>query len=111
MRFAVETAVLLLSPIVPHAAQELWESLGFAADDLPNVPWPEFKEDALAADTILVVVQVNGKLRSRFTIDANADDTAIKEKALADENVSRFTEGKAIKKVIVVKKQLVNIVV
>jgi leucyl-tRNA synthetase len=111
MRFAVETTVILLSPIVPHIAQELWESLGFAPDGLPDAPWPDFRADALAVDTILVVVQVNGKLRSRFTIGADADDAAIQGRALADENVQRFIEGKPIKKVIVVKKQLVNIVI
>lgn len=111
MRFCVESVVLLLSPIVPHFAEELWNSLGQKAGGLSNAAWPAYDPDALAADTLLVVVQVNGKLRSRFTIDADADDETIKQRAMADENVSRFIAEKTVKKVIVVKKQLVNIVI
>ncbi len=111
MRFAAETVILLLSPMVPHVAQELWEALGFDPDELPNAPWPVYRQDALTPDVILVVVQVNGKLRSRFTMDAGATDDAIQERALTDENVKRFIEAKPIKKIIVVKKQLVNIVI
>jgi leucyl-tRNA synthetase len=110
MRFAVETLGLLLSPIVPHFAEELWEALGYKSSIL-LAPWPSYREEALEKDELLIVIQVNGKLRSRFNIDVDADDETIKHKALADEKVQKFIAGKEIKKVIVVKHKLVNIVI
>ncbi|MBW2408156.1 MAG: leucine--tRNA ligase, partial [Deltaproteobacteria bacterium] len=110
MRLAIETLALLLSPIVPHFAEELWEALGYKSSILLE-SWPGYLEDALEKDEFLIVVQVNGKLRSRFSVDVNASDEIIKEKALNDEKVKKFIDGKDIKKVIVVKKKLVNIVV
>ncbi len=110
MRLAMESLALLLSPIVPHFAEELWEALGYQSSILLS-SWPGYREDALEKDEYLIVVQVNGKLRSRFFVDVNAGDEVIKEKALNDEKVKKFIDGKNIKKVIVVKKKLVNIVV
>jgi len=110
MRFAMESVTLLLSPIVPHFAEELWKALGFETSIL-LASWPSYREDALVKDEFLIVVQVNGKLRSRFNVDADADDDTIKEMALSDERVQKFIDGKPVKKVIVVKKKLVNIVV
>ena len=110
IRFAMESATLLLSPIVPHFAEELWNALGFETSIL-LASWPSYREDYLVKDELLIVVQVNGKLRSRFHVDADADDDTIKEMALSDERVQKFIEGKPVKKVIVVKKKLVNIVV
>ena len=110
LRFAMESVVLLLSPVVPFVAEELWEALGSSSSVLLS-PWPAYNESALAEDTVLIVVQVNGKLRSRFHTGADADDRAIKETALSDERVKRFIGDKPVKKVIVVKKKLVNIVV
>ncbi|RPH51105.1 MAG: leucine--tRNA ligase [Desulfobacteraceae bacterium] len=109
MRFAMETVTLLLSPIVPHFAEELWEVLGHNESVL-LAPWPGYREDALIEDDLLVVVQVNGKLRSKFNINPGADDDAIKERAISDSNVRKFIQDKKIKKIIVVKKKLVNIV-
>jgi len=111
IKTAVESIILLLSPIVPHFAEELWETLGHESGHLAATPWPSFREDALITDTYNIVVQVNGKLRGKFTIDANADDETIKKKAQADENVMRFINDQPIKKIIVVKKKLVNIVI
>ncbi|MGB9499735.1 MAG: leucine--tRNA ligase [Dissulfuribacterales bacterium] len=111
MRTAVESVILLLSPIVPHFAEELWEKLGHEAGSLAHTPWPEYRKDALATDTRLIVTQVNGKLRGKFNIDADANDDTIKQKALADKNVKRFINNRPIKKVIVVKGKLVNIVI
>jgi len=110
MRLAVESVALLLSPIVPHFAEELWEALGFDTSIL-LASWPTYRKDALVKDELLIVVQVNGKLRSRFHIDADADDNTVKEMALSDERVQKFIDGKPVKKIIVVKKKLVNIVV
>ena len=110
LRFAVETTVLLLSPIVPHMAEELWHVMGNDAGVL-TASWPNYREDALTKDELEIVIQVNGKLRSRFTVPADADEETIKETALADERVRKFIDGKTIRKVIVVKGKLVNIVV
>ena len=110
MRLAMESVILLLSPIVPHFAEELWEAIGYDSSVL-LAPWPSYSEDALIKDDLLIVVQVNGKLRSRFNVDADVDDNTIKELALSDERVQKFIKDKPIKKVIVVKKKLVNIVV
>lgn len=109
IRFAAETVTLLLSPIVPHFAEELWGVLGHKTSVL-LAPWPGYREDALMKDDLLVVVQVNGKLRSKFNINPDADDDAIKERAMSDVNVGKFIQGRQVKKVIVVKKKLVNIV-
>ncbi|MBW2568168.1 MAG: leucine--tRNA ligase [Deltaproteobacteria bacterium] len=110
MRFSMESVILLLSPIIPHLAEELWEILGHKSSILLS-SWPTFREDALLKDELEIVVQVNGKLRSRFSINADADDDTIKEMALSDERAMKFINGKPVKRVIVVKKKLVNIVV
>jgi leucyl-tRNA synthetase len=110
MRFAMESVTLLLSPFVPHFAEELWNALGFEPSIL-LASWPSYREDALVKDELLIVVQVNGKLRSRFNVDVDADDDAIRKMALSDERAQKFIDGKPVKKVIVVKKKLVNIVV
>jgi leucyl-tRNA synthetase len=110
MRFAIETLALLISPIVPHFAEEIWKSLGNNPSILEQ-SWPSYREVALQKDELLIVVQVNGKLRSRFNVSAEADDAAIKKLALTDERVQKFISNKPIKKVIVVKNKLVNIVV
>ncbi|MCJ7542384.1 MAG: leucine--tRNA ligase [Desulfobacterales bacterium] len=110
IRLSMESVALLLSPIVPHFAEELWEALGFDTSIL-LASWPSYREDALIKDELLIVVQVNGKLRSKFHVDADADDDTLKEMALSDERVLKFVDGKPIKKIIVVKEKLVNIVV
>jgi leucyl-tRNA synthetase len=109
MRFAMESLTLLLSPIVPHFAEELWQALGHRSSVL-LAPWPQYRVDALEEDEVLIVVQVNGKLRSRFQVATNTDEETIKEKALTDERILNFIDGKVIRKVIVVKHKLVNIV-
>ncbi|UCH23802.1 MAG: leucine--tRNA ligase [Deltaproteobacteria bacterium] len=110
MRFAMETLTLLISPIVPHFAEELWNALGKKPSILEQ-SWPIHREAARQKDEILIVVQVNGKLRGRFSVSADAGDSTIKEMALIDERVKKFISDKPIKKVIVVKKKLVNIVI
>lgn len=110
MRFAIESAALLLSPMVPHFAEEIWEALGRKPSIL-KAPWPSYRKDALLKEDRMIVVQVNGKLRSKFIVDADTEDDTIRELALADERVRKFIEDKPVKKIIVVKKKLVNIVV
>ncbi|RAH37327.1 leucine--tRNA ligase [Halomonas sp. SL1] len=109
-REAVEACVLLLAPITPHACHALWAELGH---DEPAIDarWPTVDASALARDTIELVVQVNGKLRARLEVPAEADKAAIEAQAMAAENVQRHLEGKTVRKVIVVPGKLVNIVV
>jgi leucyl-tRNA synthetase len=99
----------LLSPIAPHISHSLWRELGYG-DDILHAPWPEVDEAALVKDSIDLVVQVNGKVRSQISVPANADNAAIEEAALADGKVQGFIEGKTIRKIIVVPGRLVNVV-
>jgi leucyl-tRNA synthetase len=107
---SLELIVQMLSPIVPHAAHALWQALGHN-DALIDRTWPKPDQEALVQDEIEIVVQVNGKLRGRVTVPAAASDEAVRTAALADSNVLKWTEGKAVRKVIVVKGKLVNVVV
>ena len=109
-REALDAVVLVLSPIVPHICHALWSMLGH--DSAPVFEqWPDFDESALEQDTIEIVVQVNGKLRGRISVAADADKEQVAAVALADENVQRFVADKEIRKTIVVPGKLVNIVV
>ena len=107
---ALETVVLLLAPIVPHACHALWQALGHE-DAVVNARWPEADESALSQESVQIVVQVNGKVRARIQVPADADKATVEAAALADSNVQRFTEGKTVRKVIVVPGKLVNVVV
>lgn len=109
---AVESATLMLAPVTPHVCHEIWKSLN-ASDATPVVDasWPKVDESALVQDEIEMVVQVNGKLRSKITVASDADKATCESMALADENVQRHTEGKTVRKVIVVPNKIVNIVV
>jgi len=107
---ALEIAVLSLSPIIPHVTHALWRELGHDTA-LIDEPWRAVDPAALESATLEHVVQVNGKLRARIMVAADADETAVREAALADPNVQRFVGGAPIRKVIVVPGKLVNIVV
>ena len=107
---ALEMVVRLLAPIVPHICHSLWQALGHE-DAVIDCSWPQADETALSRNEIEIVVQVNGKLRGRVSVAADAERQQIEETALADENVQRFIEGKGIVKIIVVPGKLVNVVV
>ena len=109
MRHALETVALLLSPMVPHFAEEIWEALGHQQSIL-LVPWPQPLKEALVRDEVTIVVQVNGKVRSRFVAALDTDDSQLRKTALADERAKSFIGSKKIRKVIVVANKLVNIV-
>jgi leucyl-tRNA synthetase len=110
MRLGLESLCLLLAPIVPHIAEELWSRLG-RSESLLRAQWPEWREEAIEEETVLVVVQVNGRLRSRLNLPAGLSEDVLGERALADENVQKFVHGRPVRKLIVVPNKLVNIVV
>ncbi len=99
----------MLAPVAPHIAEELWQRMG-KAYSIHTQPWPEVDEAAIVVDEIEIGIQVNGKVRDRIVVPADADDETIKAAALASENVQKFLEGVAPRKVIVIKGRLVNIV-
>ena len=106
---ALEAAVLVLAPITPHASHALWQALGHDEAVL-NAAWPDVDESALVKDSIELVVQVNGKVRAKLEVPASADKDTVENLAKAEPNVQKFTDGKTIRKVIVVPGKLVNIV-
>ncbi len=110
LREAVEALILLISPFAPHTASELWESMG-KDTVIERVSWPVFDLELIKSDEILVVVQVNGKVRDRITVPAESGDEYVKQAALSQEKVRQFLGGKEPKKVIYVKSKLINIVV
>ncbi len=108
-REALEAAILLLAPIVPHISHSLWQALGHQSIPL-NEKWPTLDESALTRSTVEVVIQVNGKLRGKLDAAVDAPKEQLEALALAQENVQKFLEGVTVRKVIVVPNKLVNIV-
>lgn len=106
----LELAVLMLAPITPHICHVLWQQLGHEKP-VVNAAWPAVDAAALKQDKIELMVQVNGKLRSKLLVASNASQADIEALALADDNARRFIDGKTVRKVIVVPGRLVNIVV
>ncbi|MBS3734000.1 MAG: leucine--tRNA ligase [Phycisphaerae bacterium] len=109
-RDQAERFVLVLAPFAPHLGEELWERLGHG-ESLAYEPWPDYDEAMIAAETVELAVQVNGKVRGRVAVDADADEEAVIAAALADDKVATAVEGKTIVKKIVVPGRLVNLVV
>ena len=108
-REAVETVAILLSPFVPHFAEGLWEALG-NGKSVFNTKWPDYDPEAVLEEEILIVIQVNGRLRDRMTIPASYGEEEVKAWALKSERIRKLVEGREIKRVILVPKKLVNIV-
>ena len=107
---AIEALVLMISPFAPHMAEELWEALDHAGG-VVAAGWPEFDPEAAKAEEVIVPVQVNGKLRGRVTVPADATEAEIEAAALAEPQVRAHTTGKTVVKVIVAKGKLVSVVV
>jgi leucyl-tRNA synthetase len=110
LREAIEALVVMASPFAPHTTEELWEMLGHA-EGLTKTPWPAFDEQVAKPEEIVIPVQVNGKLRSRLTVAPETPESELREAALADPAIRAYTDGKAVKSVIVVKGKLINVVV
>jgi leucyl-tRNA synthetase len=107
---AVEAVLLLLSPMVPHFCEELWERTGQAAMDLAHSPWPAYDPEAAREEELIIVVQVNSKVRSRLSVQPGTGEEELKRLALADEKTVKFIGDRPIRKIIVVPGKLVNIV-
>ncbi|SHF66758.1 leucine--tRNA ligase [Vibrio gazogenes] len=105
---ALKAIVVMLSPITPHICFELWQALGNS--DLDHAPWPTYDEKALVEDEKLIVLQVNGKVRGKLTVAADAPQEQVESLGLQDENVQKFTDGLTIRKVIYVPGKLLSIV-
>ncbi|MCF6458500.1 leucine--tRNA ligase [Pseudoalteromonas sp. MMG024] len=106
---ALEALIVMLSPITPHVCHELWLNLG-KQDEVVDAPWPVVDQSAMVEDEKLVVVQVNGKVRGKITVAADADQDAVEKAAFAEPNVTKFTDGLTIRKVIFIKGKLLNVV-
>ena len=109
-RFSLESLLQILAPFAPHITEELWHELGHT-DTIHVNHWPKWDEKYLVSDVMTIIVQVNGKLRAKLELPADADRGVVEQAALADENVTKFTSNKPPKKMIYVPKKLVNIVV
>lgn len=105
-----ESLVLLLAPLTPHIAEELWEKLGYE-DSIVYAQFPTADETLLVEETIEVPVQVNGKVKSKIHIDANASDDELREAALADEKIKALLGENELRKVIIISGKLVNFVI
>ena len=109
LREAVETVLLLLGPFCPHVTEELWSQLGHATS-LFKQPWPSADAEALRRNEVTVVVQVDGKVRGRLTVDVDAAEERVRQLALGDEKVRPWVASRRVAKVVVVPNRLVNIV-
>jgi leucyl-tRNA synthetase len=109
MAEAIESVALLLSPFVPHFAEELWQAIG-KKEFILKQPWPAYDPKAILEDEVLIVVQVNGKLRDRIVVPVAYGEEEVKAAALKAEKIQSLIEGKQVKKVILVPQKLVNVV-
>jgi leucyl-tRNA synthetase len=100
----------LLAPLAPHIAEELWARLGHS-ETLAYAPWPEYDPRSLVREMLQIPVQINGKVRGRIEVPADADEERVIELARADEQVLRYIEGKELKRAIYVRGRIVNFVV
>ena len=109
-KHGLETAILLLAPFVPHVASELWQEIGHK-QRVDQVPWPSYSNETLQEEKLLIVVQINGKMRGKITVPADMTQERIETDALSDPRVANLLDGKKIQRVVYVPRRLVNIVV
>jgi leucyl-tRNA synthetase len=108
-REAIESLIVMLSPFAPHTMEELWQMYGHT-DGLAAARWPIHDADVAKAELLVIPVQVNGKLRGRISAAPGTHDSELEQLALADPNVRAHTEGKTIRKIVIAKDRLINIV-
>ena len=109
VKMGLETMTILLAPFVPHLASELWQQMG-RRESLEQISWPTYSPEALEEEKLLIVVQVNGRVRGKITVAADVTQEQIESEALADPKVTGFLNGKKIQRVVYVPRRLVNIV-
>ena len=110
IRETIETVIILLAPIVPHMTTELWKAFGYEGSQA-NVPWPVYDRAVAADEEITIVIQVNGKVRSRMLVPVDEDGEKIKALALNDDKIVSLISGKKVVREIYVPRKLVNIVI
>jgi leucyl-tRNA synthetase len=110
MQEGLEAVVLMLAPIVPHVCHKLWSELGYD-ESINSCRWPDIDKEALKEDALELVVQINGKLRSKINVPVDASREDCEKLAMEDSVVQRHIENKSVKRVIVVPRKLINIVV
>jgi len=108
---SIETLVLLLAPFAPHVAEEMWQMMSKSEDTISRVAWPTFDENALKTSTIVIAVQVNGRVRAQIQITPGLSQEELRKICLSDPGVAKYAQEAAIKKFIVVPNKLVSIVV
>ncbi len=107
---AVNTLVILLSPFVPHVAEEMWEMMGNKGS-VTKEPWPSYNPEFIKSEEMTIIVQINGKVRSRVTVNTDISDDDLKNTVLSDIKVKEWTNDREIKKFVIVPKKLVSIVI
>ena len=110
LREALETVAVLLSPIVPHICEELWETLGNSGS-VSQVPWPAYDASVLQDAEIMIVVQINGKLRGRVNVSSGAAEEEIKRSVLQNPRIQEALKGQTVREIVLVPQKLVNLVV
>jgi len=106
-----ELLIMMLNPMVPHLAEELWGILGHTQDTLAHAPWPKFVPELAAEDQVEIVVQMNGRVKERMLVEAGLDKEALQKRVLGDPKIAQLLNGQRVVKVIVVPEKLVNLVV
>jgi leucyl-tRNA synthetase len=109
LKEAATNIVLLLSPFVPHIAEEMWAMLG-NKDSILKAKWPSYDKSVIIEQVVTIPIQVNGKLRSRVEVPADIEQDELKALVLSDEKVRQHLAGKAVKDVIIIPKRLANVV-
>jgi leucyl-tRNA synthetase len=107
---AIETIVVLLSPFVPHIAEEMWQRLG-KKDSILRSKWPGYDKSAIVEDVLTIPIQINGKLRSKIEVVADINEEALRDSVLSDPRIQNWLQSKPVKNIIIVPKKLVNIVI
>jgi leucyl-tRNA synthetase len=107
---AIERILLLLAPFAPHITEELWHQLGYE-DSIHNQSWPVYDKNMVREDKVILIIQINGKIRDKVEVDKDVSEEEVKRLTLESESVKKWTAGKEIKKIIFVPKKLINIVI
>jgi leucyl-tRNA synthetase len=109
LKRALMALVLMLSPMTPHIAEELWEMLGFSGG-LGKQKWPAFREDLTHEEQVEVIIQINGRLRGKILVEDRLSEDETRDRALTDPRIKVLLDGKSVAKMVVVPNKLVNIV-